>query len=194
MQPLKTRNNASSDPDLFEALKANKQSALNAIFNRYWKPLYISAYNFLKEKELSEDMVQEVFYDLWRNREKIEITTSLKSYLYACVRYKVFNEFRRNKNIQKVTHIENLDERMNAATPESKVMHKELIQSLEAIVSSLPSKCQQVYRMSREEQLSHKEISVKLEISTKTIENHMTKALKAIKNGLGKSLFSVFFL
>ena len=112
---------------------------------------------------------------------------SLKSYLYACVRYKVFSEFRKRK-ITRVDLLENLSKRFQYATPETKIMHKELVGQIEIAVETLPEKCKRVYKLSRHEQLSHKEIAKKLNISVKTVENHITNALRILRMSLGNIL------
>lgn len=181
-----------SDIQLIRRLKKGDKKALPELYENYWKPLFISSYNLLKDKEVCEEIIQDVFVDLWRNREKLEIKISIKSYLYACVRYKVFNEFRKNK-VKNVELFEQLNERFQYATPETKLMHQELVMQVDAIVKTLPKKCQEVYILSRNEQFSHKEIAEKLNISTKTVENHITFALKVLKSALGQ-LLSVEFL
>jgi len=175
------------DKYLLHRLKKNDTKVFTDIYNDYWKTLYISSYNLLKDKELCEEIIQDVFTDLWKAREKLEIRISLKSYLYACVRYKVFSEFRKNK-IQKVELFEDLNQRFLYATPETKLMHQELVAQIETIVNTLPTRCQEVYRLSRNKQLSHKEIAEKLNISTKTVENHITHALKILTTALGNVL------
>lgn len=177
-----------SDDILLKRLNAGDSNALSDIYNAYWRPLFLSSYGMLKSKEISEDIVQDVFLDIWRKRENLHITISLKAYLYACTRYKVYDHFRKNKDVLNVELFENLNNRAYQATPMTKLMHKELRQHIENVVATLPEKCRQIYVLSRDEQLSHKEISEKLNISTKTVENHITKALKKLKSSMGEVL------
>ncbi|MDN3596954.1 sigma-70 family RNA polymerase sigma factor [Zunongwangia endophytica] len=123
--------------------------------------LYISSFNLLNKRETCEEIIQDVFIDLWNNRSKVEIRVSLKSYLFACVRYKVFSEFRKSKTLH-VELFENIDSRLQQVTPESKIIHEELKEHIKVVVNNLPEKCQNVYKLSRYEQLTHKEISEKL--------------------------------
>lgn len=175
------------EDEIIQRLKNDDKKALTLVYDAYWKPLFLSSYNLLQNKELCEEIIQDVFIDLWNNREKIQIKISLNSYLYACTRYKVFAQFRKQKMIR-VELYENLEKRFQYATPETKIMHKELIAQIEAVVETLPKKCQNVYKLSRHEQLSHKEIAKQLNISTKTVENHIGIALKALRNALGPVL------
>lgn len=172
------------EDEIIERLKNDDKKGLTLVYDAYWKSLFISSYNLLKNKELCEEIVQDVFVDLWNNRKKIEIKISLHSYLYACTRYKVFEQFRKQK-IVTVDLYEDLENRSQYSTPETKILHEELVSQIEAVVSKLPEKCKNVYILSRYEQLSHKEIALKLSISTKTVENHITFALKALRSSLG---------
>ena len=86
-----------SDKTLIKRLSEDNDLALTEIYNTYWKLLYASAFNVLKNKQLSEDVVQNVFISLWNNRKQLEIKVSLKSYLYACTRYQVFAVIRKNE-------------------------------------------------------------------------------------------------
>ena len=176
-----------SEDEIIYRLKNDDKKALTLVYNTYWKPLFLSSYNLLKNKELCEEIIQDVFVDLWNNRDKIQIKISLNSYLYACTRYKVFAQFRKQKMIR-VELYENLEKRFQYATPETKMMHKELVAQIDTVVKLLPPKCQNVYKLSRYEQLSHKEIAKQLNISTKTVENHISFALRALRNALGPML------
>ncbi|MBW1655253.1 RNA polymerase sigma-70 factor [Flavobacterium quisquiliarum] len=172
---------------ILNRLKNSDESALTELYTNFWQPLFMASYNVLKDKELSEDVIQDVFMNIWHNREKLEIHTSLKSYLYACARYQVFNQIKKNKDKIRVALFEDLNTRFQNTTPETQLMHDELVQHINMVVNNLPEKCQLVYKLSREEQLSHKEIAERLGISAKTVENHVTKALHAIRLSMGTS-------
>jgi len=182
------------DNKLVTRLREGDESALTELYNTYWRALYISSYNLLKDKELCEDIIQDIFLGIWKNRKSLNINVSFKSYLYASVRYQVFKKFRTSEKTLRLGLFESLNQRMHSGTPEIKLMHKELVQQVDEIVESLPEKCKKVYKLSRIEELSHKEISDLLNISTKTVENHITKALRILKIGIGELLIFFFFL
>lgn len=179
---------SASEKNLIRSLKDGDKKALTELYNTFWKPLFIASYNILKNKEVCEEIIQDVFIEIWNRRDDLEIKISLQSYLYACVRYKVFAEFRKNKIIR-VELFEDLNTRFQHATPETKVMYKELELHIASVVENLPEKCQNVYKLSRNEHLTHKEIAQQLNISTKTVENHITNALKVLRTSLGSALF-----
>lgn len=178
-----------SNPDaiLLQRLREGDKLALTELYNSYWQPLFISSYNVLKNKEVCEDIIQDVFMNIWNNRAKLEINISLKGYFYACARYQVFSHFRKSKDKINVEFLDDLDKRFQNATPETEIMHKELVQQVNCIIETLPEKCKLVYKLSREEQLSHKEIAIRLDITTKTVENHITKALHTIRFSMGST-------
>ncbi|MFI1745612.1 RNA polymerase sigma-70 factor [Thalassobellus sediminis] len=175
------------DNEIIQGLKKDDKRALTKLYDIYWKPLFISSYNLLKDKEVCEEIIQDVFIDIWNKRSQLQIKVTLQSYLYACVRYKVFSEFRKNKIIR-VELLEDLDKRFQYATPETQIMHKELKAYIKIVVDGLPEKCQQVYKLSRNENLTHKEIAAQLNISTKTVESHITNALRILRVSLGHAL------
>ena len=115
----------------------------------------------------------------------MEIKVSLKSYLYSCVRYKVFSEFRKVKPLN-VEIFNNLNDRFEYVNQETILMHEELRMQTQKIMDILPKKCKQVFILSMVDNQSHKEIAKKLNISPKTVENHITIALKIFRDSLGK--------
>jgi len=173
------------DQDIINRLKKGDESALSLLYDLYWEQLFISAYNMVKNREVCEDILQELFISIWNKRDRLVINTSIRSYLYSATLYKVYDHFRKNSKVIKVELLENFDKRIQSATPESKLMHQELVDHINSSIEELPDKCKQVFKLSREEQLSHKEIADKLNISTKTVEAHITKALKHLKTSLG---------
>jgi len=174
-----------SDIILIKRLGEDDERALLKIYNTYWKLLYRSAFNILKNKELSEDVVQNVFISLWNRRKDLTIKVSLKSYLYASTRYQVFYEIRKNKQHFHVELFEELENSLKDTSPETKLIYKELVAQINQVVDTFPEKCRIVYKLSREKQLSHKEISQKLNISIRTIDRHVNKALKILRTYLG---------
>lgn len=176
-----------NDVQLLESLRTGDEKALSIIYKQYWELMYLAAYNLVKNKEVCEDIVQEIFISVWNNREKIKIKVSLKSYLYASTIYRVYDYFRKNSKVIKVELLENFDSRIQSCNPETRLMHKELMEYIDSIIDELPGKCKIVFKLSREDQLSHKEIADKLNISPRTVEGHISKALKLLKASISNS-------
>ena len=178
------------DKEILQRLYENDQEALTALYKAHWDGMYVSAYNLVKDKAVCEDIVQEVFIKIWNKRNHLDIKVSLKSYLYTSTIYKVYDYFRKNKNKIEVELLENFDKRLQFENPETDLIHKEFIAHVQGIINTLPNKCKEVFLLSREEQLSHKEIGEKLGISHKTVEGHVSKALKILRDALGHT-FSI---
>ncbi|WP_350285627.1 RNA polymerase sigma-70 factor [uncultured Croceitalea sp.] len=181
-------NSAETDKELIALLNNGDEDALSEIYKKYWDTIYLAAYNMVRDKEISEDIVQDIFVNLWLKRDNIHIKTSLKSYLYTSTIYKVYDYFKKNKKMIKVELFEHFDKKIQVATPETKLMHKELMEHINSVIDTLPEKCRLVFKLSREEQLSHKEIAKKLNISHRTVEVHISKALKHLKSSINISL------
>ncbi|WP_027127127.1 RNA polymerase sigma factor [Gelidibacter mesophilus] len=170
--------------DLIHRLNNNDESALASIYKEHWELMYFAAFNLVKNKQISEDIVQDVFVHIWKKRKGLEIKVSFKSYLYTSAIYKTYDYFRKNKSSITVELLENFNERIQTSNPETKLMDKELNEYLETVISELPEKCRIVFNLSRNENLSHKEIASKLNISPRTVEGHIAKALKILRCSL----------
>ena len=174
---------AISDVQLIDWLKSGDESALTAIYKKYWQQLFLSAYNVLKDKQACEDVIQELFIKIWNSRDNIEIVVSLKAYLYASIRYEVYRQIRVGVATSDV--FDALANRLKSPATHENLEYKELVSQVNSVVETLPEKCREVYKLSREEYLTHKQIASRLNISTKTVENHLTKALKQLRTSLG---------
>jgi len=177
--------NKYTDVELVARLQNNEEGALTIIYKEYWEVMFLAAYNLVKDRSVCEDIVQEVFISLWQRREKLQIKVSLKSYLYTSTVYKVYDHFNKNKKMAKDELFDNFENKIETSNPETKLMHQELIHYLDSIIETLPDKCKEVYKLSRENMLSNKEIAEQLNISQRTVEGHISKALKILKESLG---------
>lgn len=172
------------DKELVALMQQDNLSAFREVYKRYWKKLYGAAYKRLKSRELSEEIVQELFTNLWVKRQSLIIRSELSHYLYSSVSYHIISQYRKElvkKRYQESMMIVNND--LDNST-EEEIILKELNNIIALVVSKLPDKCRSVYELSRIEHKSNKEIANYLNISEKTVENHLTKALKKLKLGL----------
>jgi len=172
------------DEDLFllKCIQSDDRNAYEIIYKKYNSILFDQAYRILRDRESSMDIVQEIFVWLWTNREFLEIK-SLKPYLLAAVRFQVANFIRKNK--VREDYLLNF-EKIHANNPliikPSEISElKELIKDL---TNLLPDRCREVFILSRQDHLPNKEIALKLGISEKTVEMHITLAIKKLRIGM----------
>jgi RNA polymerase sigma-70 factor (ECF subfamily) len=151
------------------------------------------ANKFLNDIELSRDVVQEVFFQLWKKPDLLLVDYSVKFYLFKAVRNEALNNIRHLKVVhnasKQLTH-DPYDANYNSFNedddPLSNLLELELIEKVEDVIKSLPDKCQEVFKLSRQDQLKNKEIADKLGISVKMVEKQMTKALKVFRKELAE--------
>ena len=185
---MNSRTIVSNEDRLLKAIKLDKTS-FDQIYKQYWSKLYIYAFNVLREKEICEDIVQEIFIDLWAKRDNVQIT-DLNSYLYQSVKYQIFNHFRKSKYKKQLLIKFNLMNTQNGI--DELYEEKELNVQLKDIISKLPKQRRIIFKMSRYDGLSNKEISENLNISLQTVKNQISKSLKFIRRSL-KNISLLFF-
>ena len=168
------------DTDLFELVKQNNISAYEEIYNRHWPPLVNAAYKRLSSRHKAEDIVQNIFIDLYQRRVSIDLTISLKAYLNHALKFKILNEYRAEMiraKYQKTLFFSDVCKNDFA----EKIDAKELQKKIDKALNELPEKCKQVFMLSRKENFSNRDISESLSISVSTVEKHISKALKSIR-------------
>jgi RNA polymerase sigma-70 factor (ECF subfamily) len=172
-----------SDEELVAHLKEDRESALSELYNRYWDRLLSVAINRLGIEAEAEECVQDVFVSLWRRRHEIELRYSLSTYLWVAVKHQVINRLD-NRYAKRTLRTTELVDETIVPSSEEQLLEKELREQIAATVSRLPEKCRMVYHLSREEGKSNKEIAEELNISEKTVEGHVTRALRDIRTDL----------
>lgn len=182
-----------SDEELLVKLKLGKREALDSIYKKYHAPLFSHAYHKLQSKEEVRDILQDVFLNLWTNKENIVITGTLSSYLFASVRNRVLNVFRNTKvrDMYSKSLQEFIDKGENQV--DLKIREKELIYLVEKEIANLPPQMKLIFEMSRNLELSHKEIALELNISPLTVRTQIRNALRILRVKLSANIFSIFF-
>ena len=180
-----------NDIELIRRLQCDDEAAFASIYKKYWKGLYTNAYAILQDRPACEDIVQEIFVNLWNKRKSIEIRVSLIAYLTSSIRYEVFRQLR-----NKISTLDIVDDLQISQdySAQQNMEYKELVKHMNAVINKLSTKCQEVFILSREQQLSHKEIAVLRSISTKTVENHIGKALGSFKDNIGYTVWIYLIL
>ena len=172
------------EKNIIEGLRSGRESAYRQIFEQYYQKLVVFAHRYLDDMESARDIVQDLFVNLYDSRHSISIQTSLKSYLYSAVKNRCLNQFKQKQVREKHRQM---------SIFEANVLHPDLEEEMDAveleariyeIVSKLPDKCRQIYIMSRVDGKQNKEIADELNLSKRTVETQISKALKYLKNSL----------
>jgi RNA polymerase sigma-70 factor (ECF subfamily) len=142
---------------------------------------------YVKSTETAEELTSDVFFAVWENRKKLPQIIDFKAYIYKLAQYKALNYLRDKK----ITYID-LDElsidvfAYTKTTPEDDLISKEVIDSINQAIEQLPTKCKLAFKLVREDNMKYKEAAAHLNISVKTLEAHLTAAMKKIKEIIGK--------
>lgn len=170
-----------SDEDLLLLFQTGDEGAFKEMFNRYDRLLFVYAYRKLQSKEEAKDVVQEVFINLWNNREHLNVNNSLKVYLYGAVRNRALNVLR-HKNIDDkcIASLQLLID-AESATTDYLIREKDIMLLIEKEISLLPPKMREVFELRRKEYLSNREIAEYMHISEQTVATHIKRALKVLK-------------
>jgi RNA polymerase sigma-70 factor (ECF subfamily) len=177
------------DKMLVERLCEGDEKAFTELYNRYWQKLFAIAYNRLAEVETAEDVVHDVFAGLWMNREKVAIE-SLEKYLATATKYLVLAKIKR-KIKERNLAVSSDPAPVIEMTIESSVHYKTILERVNKEVEALPEKCRLIFKYSRRDGLTTKQISDRLNLSPKTVENQLTKALNRLRP-LGRTFFHFF--
>ena len=172
-----------TDTELFALAKNENIQAFEVLYKRYWPQLTDAAYKRLQSRKKAEDLVQDLFLSLYTKKASLEFTVSLKAYLNQALKFKVLNAFR--AEVIRTSYVKNSfftefckNDFANA------VEGKELQKRIGLILQTLPRKCRQVFLLSRTENLTNKEIALEMNISVSTVEKHIGKALKVLRENL----------
>lgn len=179
------------DSKLTTLLSRGDEAAFTEIYNRYSEKLLAIAYQYTKDKNFAEEVVQEVFSGLWERRSQLKIDM-LSAYLATAIKFSVFRTVQRQRRRAEIVE---LNYKVNEADLLEETIHAKFLQEyINGIVEQLPEKCRLVYKYSRNKGLTNAEISEEMEIAEKTVEAHMTKALKALRNNLKELGVSIYLL
>ena len=173
---------------LLELLSKDDEQAVNEIYRRFWQKLFAIAYNRLKEIPVAEDIVHDVFASLWENRKKAEIE-SLDNYLATAVKYIALAKIKR-KERERIYNNSYHQTPVFELSIEESLHYKRILEIVKNEVENLPEKCRLIFKYSRNEGMRVKQIATELNLSPKTVENQLNKALKQLK--LAAKIFCIF--
>jgi len=185
-----------SEQAYLAALKNDDIKAFDNLFEEYGKRLYHFAYGYLKSKDDAEEIVQEVFLKVWRNRKQLKPDLSFKAYIFKIAYHQIL-EILKQINRRQAYRYEIIDESIffNDDT-NTRLNYQMLLEKVESLIQKLPSRQKEILLKRKKEGIPVKEIATQLGVSPKTVENHLTQALKSIKKDLGEEELSalLFFL
>ncbi len=170
---------------LLKLIREDDKLAFKYLFHKYMDNLCQFIDFFIHDKAGSEDLALDLFASIWENRKGLEIRQSFKSYLFQAARNKALTYLRDKKEYAGLDEAEFLIDADGDATFEAET--NELYLLIEEAITMLPERCREIYRKSRDEDMSNREIATRMQISEKTVENQITIALKKIKKFLNRN-------
>ncbi len=180
-----------SDAELWNLIVKDDHKAFAAMFQRHWLRLYKTALQHVKDPEASEEIVHDLFLNIW-NRRNFLVINDFDKYLKAATRYQVYAYIKKNKTVT-IEYRESLSEELEGYevnTADEKIAYEELEGQLVYHLRSLPERCREIFFLSRVQQLNNNEIAEKLGISKRTVENQITRALQCIRFNMKDIVFS----
>lgn len=181
-------NSILTDSQLLALLKNGDEIAFTQLYDKYWKRLFVTAANKLNNLYIAEELVQDIFSDLWSRRTTLEVNGELAPYLAIALKYQVINYQAKQKRERVYKENAARELKLTDDSTEKYLEFEELKRKLAVLVNQLPTRCQLTYRMSREQGLSQKEIAQELAISEKAVEHNLHRAKKTLKAGLNDFL------
>lgn len=179
------------DALLDQIRRENDHAAFAALYHRHWKFLYNAVYNILRHHEDTLDICQTLFVWLWENRASLIVKTNFRAYLFVAAKYKVANLIRSGKVRESLFEQASFEHIPEEAFDLLEV--KELKNLISQLVNALPPKCREIFVMSRDQGLTHKQIASTLNLSEKTVDEQIRRALGKLRGPLGK-LASLLFI
>lgn len=175
-----------SDSELLAGLHQGDHGAFEAIYRRYAKDLFRLATHMIPLREEGEEIVQEIFESLWKRRDEMHLVTALKPYLIGMVRYKVFAYIRGQKVKKKYLEHYQLFEAAWETLDATTRTPDNVLSVIRNSIEKLPPRCREALKLRLDEDLSNKEIALRMNVSRDTVENYMTLAVQRLRGAYGE--------
>ncbi|MDB4926543.1 RNA polymerase sigma factor [Mucilaginibacter sp.] len=182
------------DDELVQLLKESNHTAYTEIYKRYFYLMYVHAYKKMRNEDQAKDLIQDLFATLWFRRVDDLPKSNLAGYLYTAVRNKIFNLFA-HQQVQSryIASLENYLSTHASVPTDHLVRENDLKAFIEKEIQALPAKMRQIFEMSRKENLSHKEIAERLDVSENNVSKQVNNALRILRTKLGVVMY-IYFL
>lgn len=180
------------DEQLSVRMRQGELDAFNALFYRYHEPLFDFAFKLTQDKEEAADIIQEIFMSLWKRRLEVEFNYSVKAWLYQAVRFraaKYIHHCQRKRQI--LEDLVKLLPQTEPSSPTSLLEYRQLDTGIKTVIDEMPARMKEVFILSRENRLSHREIGLKLNITESTVKKTVQNALRFIRE---KSIIDLMLL
>lgn len=168
---------------LIDRIKAGDQSAFETLFQKYWDMVLSVCIRYIGSEEDAKELTQDIFYSIWSRRTELTIKTNLSAYLHQSAKNKSFNFLRNRQRQQSRLDTLSFPPLVDGHSAQE-IDLKELRTVLQQTTNALVEPGRKIFRLSREESMSHREIALKMNISVKTVEYHIGKALRHFKSQL----------
>ncbi|MBE9599856.1 RNA polymerase sigma factor [Pedobacter sp. MC2016-24] len=182
----------SSDQQLVISLKEGNSSAFAEIYERYWSLLLRHAIGMLQDEDIAQDAVQDVFQMLWEKSVTLNIHTSLSSFLYASLRFRILDQLKHNKVQDRFLSKLQTEIESGVASTDDVIAEKEFARKIEDGLNKLPPKMRKVFELSRIYEYSYREISKELDLSDNTVKRQISNALKIMRESIKRG-YAIFF-
>lgn len=189
---LSTNASKSSDHELSISLGAGSRTAFAEIYERYWSLLLSHAIKMLKDEEKAQDAVQDVFQMLWEKSPTLNIHTSLSSFLYTSLRYRILDKLKRDKIEDRFLNTLQTEIESGVSSTDDAMAEKEFARKIEEGLNMLPPKMRTVFELSRMNDYSYREISKELNLSENTVKKQISNSLKILRKSIQKGYLLIF--
>ena len=174
-----------------QLLSHGDEQAFTELYRRFWETLFAMAYNRLKDMQAAEDIVHDIFAGLWKNRHTIKVD-SLENYLASAVKYMVLAHVKKQAHARKY-QTQTASLYIPAVSEEDSIHYRRILAMVQQEINQLPEKCRLIFRYSRELGMSTRQIAQSLQISPKTVDNQLHKALMHLRLKMKHLLFNILF-
>ncbi len=174
------------DSEIIRRIRQGDKGQFESLFRSSYVSLVRYAKTLLRDHDTSEEIVQDLFFAIWRDKEKLFIDSSLNGYLYRAVHNRCLHYIDHTRVVAKYAREMAANDQVNNESPTDNLHYKELQSRIASILEKLPEKCGRIFCMSRFEGLKYSEIAEKLSVSIKTVEANMGRALKEFRKALAE--------
>lgn len=181
---INRKNDILNDKQLIVRLKNQDAEAFSILYNRYSKKLYWYALKFVKSPEIAEDIIHDIFVKLWEQSDSLHTDASIQAYLYKITRNSLLNLIKRGTVEARVIDEIMYHAEQHTSNTDESVQYRETLRQTNEAIDELPPKRKQIYELSRNNGMTHRQIAMQLEITDSTVNNQLVKAIKSIKSFL----------